>query len=650
MHIENFKPYYEPNGPVKIKLWDENRKNKSLCINVGKTGYGKTSISDAILFCIYGENFQGDWKQWINLSYKQYQINNDENHGNISIKLFIEDDEKEYILIRKGRVNFEQNEGKLDKLTILCEGQPLKNPIEFIAEKFPSVSLMQYFIFDVDNLLTQFEKSKQKTIKDHINKFAGIESLDTLENAINITISSYKQKISNIQKKIRGDISTSILQKEQLIKNKIEFIVKEEKTIEELLKELNKYRVNPDPSLRRLMELFDEKERLESVIKNINDDFLIDNKNFDCVFLSDVIDEAVQKTNQNVISKKSLDSSLILIKKILKDKYKGLFLSEGNLKLIKNGFKIENNYLNDLNVIDTDDTDKPDFYPRLIVFSKKSKNKKERFDEIYNNFIQQDRNLIEIRYEIDQIGTGDETIKEIEIIKKVLEIRKKIEEKRHIIIETKKTIRDINSEIDILKKDLIIDEDNQKQIDYINSKIDYCNDLNKIIEKTKNEFLSDLLVHVNKKSTEMMRNILVNESYMWSKLIIDTNYNFKIIQEDGDILDLDNQANRGNLQVAMLSFFFGLTDYLNKGLPYVLDNPLIRLDVGHDKRQIESLSQNSDQLIFHLIPGREYNQQTYNSLIKFLNCQNWISRLGSLKGNVSYVEQKEPDYLITYDD
>jgi len=36
-------------------------------------------------------------------------------------------------------------------------------------------------------------------------------------------------------------------------------------------------------------------------------------------------------------------------------------------------------------------------------------------------------------------------------------------------------------------------------------------------------------------------------------------------------------------------------------IPFVVDNPLMRLDVGHDKRLIEQLGKSEDQIIMNLI-------------------------------------------------
>jgi len=98
-----------------------------------------------------------------------------------------------------------------------------------------------------------------------------------------------------------------------------------------------------------------------------------------------------------------------------------------------------------------------------------------------------------------------------------------------------------------------------------------------------------------------------------------------------------------------MSFFFGLSKFLEKELPYVIDDPLLRLDPGHDKRLIEQLSKTNDQLIFHMIPGKEYTTDSFDWLKLHINTQNWLYREEYKGLNISYVERKEAEKIIEFD-
>ena len=77
---------------------------------------------------------------------------------------------------------------------------------------------------------------------------------------------------------------------------------------------------------------------------------------------------------------------------------------------------------------------------------------------------------------------------------------------------------------------------------------------------------------------------------------------------------------------------------------------MIRLDAGNDKRLIEQLGQSDDQLIFHLIPGREYMETSFVWLSPYINTQAWINRENYKKIglDVSRVEEKDPERIISY--
>ena len=99
----------------------------------------------------------------------------------------------------------------------------------------------------------------------------------------------------------------------------------------------------------------------------------------------------------------------------------------------------------------------------------------------------------------------------------------------------------------------------------------------------------------------------------------------------------------------MLSFFLGLSQFLEKGIPYVIDNPLIRLDPGHDKRLIDQLNKSNNQIILHLIPGKEYTSENYKWLKHNLNTQNWIYRnIYMDKELISTIKLQDSNKFITF--
>ena len=63
LKLTNFKPYF---GSENIVTLSDESVRRLVTLNVGPTGNGKTSLSDAILWTLYGENHRKDWKHWVN--------------------------------------------------------------------------------------------------------------------------------------------------------------------------------------------------------------------------------------------------------------------------------------------------------------------------------------------------------------------------------------------------------------------------------------------------------------------------------------------------------------------------------------------------------------------------------------------------------
>ena len=194
-----------------------------------------------------------------------------------------------------------------------------------------------------------------------------------------------------------------------------------------------------------------------------------------------------------------------------------------------------------------------------------------------------------------------------------------------------------------------LNESQEKEKGLIEEKKNLALTLADISKKARERFLSTLIDFVNDKASEFLRKT-VKDKYRFNSIEIDTNYRFHVKQKNGVPLR-QNQINKGTLTISMLSFFFGLSSYLEKEIPYVIDNPMIRLDPGHDKRLIEQLVKTSDQVILHLIPGKEYTSESFSWLKPYINVQNWIYRNEYEKRDdlISTTERKNEDSKVDFD-
>lgn len=657
LKLKNFKPYYDrPSEPQEIVLFNEERKDKTITLNIGPTGNGKTSISEAILWCLYGDSYYSNWEELVNTLSIEVANPKNENEVNISVELVLEMKREHYRLIRSGSYDISTGQKvEESELSILHNGKPISDSIGFIGIHFPTKTLMEYFVFDADDILKKFEENREGTIRDHINKFAGVEKLDELINSLEKVMGLYDEDISNIENQIHGDIADKIKEKEVDKAKKEGAITQLGGEIQDLRKEKQRlFKASPSDEVIKFSELVDKRDELEKKTLELNKRFKESNiiSDMDLLLLECVIDDAIKKLNQKQATKEEFESSSTVIKSSLGENYSGIFFGKKeNTHLIKEGARIWNEDLDDLEKLGLGSGEgiKTHAIETFRDYEEQANKQKDTFGKYKKDFDTTMKELMKVRNKIKYIG---ETTKNRELkdkYEKFKKIEKQIVEKKNLQEEIKEEIEEeIEKEIKKLRDQLECDEEQEKEIRQIEEKKKATQILLDISKKAREEFLDDLLSYVNKAASEFLRGT-VKDTDRFHSIEIDSNYKFKVKQKNGEALE-ERQINRGNLQISMMSFFFGLSKFLGKEIPYVIDDPLLRLDPGHDKRLIEQLSKTNDQLIFHMIPGKEYTTDSFNWLKLYINIQNWLYR-EKYKGLefISYVERKDAEKIVYFD-
>ena len=78
----------------------------------------------------------------------------------------------------------------------------------------------------------------------------------------------------------------------------------------------------------------------------------------------------------------------------------------------------------------------------------------------------------------------------------------------------------------------------------------------------------------------------------------------------------------------------------------------MRLDEMFERRLIEEMANRSEQIIFQMIPSREYSIENFEGVLKkLLNSQNFIHReeqRGMLTEKISTIENYSPSEMIPW--
>ena len=661
LKLKNFKPYYEmPSEEQEIILFDEERKDKNITTNIGQTGHGKTSISEALLWCIFGERSHSSWEEWVNSLAIKVAKDKRDIEVPISVELVLEIEGDHYRLIRSATYNIANKQKLADsKLSILHNGGLISEDSEsFIAHNFPPVGLMKYFVFDADDILKKFEDNRERTIKDHINKIVGVEKLNKLIASLEKVRGFYEDENSEIERAIQSDIAEKIKTKKEDVARKEDAIASVKEEIRKLKEE--KSGLIPKPrtlEIKNFSDLVDKKDSLIKDIDTLNDQFQFSNgniiPNMDLLLLEDIILKFMQRLNNKGTTEKEFTTSSYIIKSSLKADYSGILFDESErARLIKKGTEISEEDLDDVKNLNLESGEglKTLVAAEIEPWEGKINNLKTSFESYKKDFESKMKDLMRVKNQIDQIGVTTENEELRAKYKELQKIERRIKEKEELLRKLEKTKEIIKKEIEDLRGKLDKNKEDRKELERIEERKKFAQVLLDLSKKIRKNFLEELLSYVNQRASESLRST-VKDIDRFHSIEIDSDYVFEVKQKNGDPLE-DSQINRGTLQIALMSFFFGLSQYLEEKneIPYVIDDPLIRLDPGHDKRLIEQLSKTHEQIIFHMIPGKEYTTDSYKWLKNHINTQNWIYR-GKYKNMelISHVERKEPDYIVKFD-
>lgn len=655
--LKNFKPYYDfprKTQEQEINLFDEKNPNKNITLNIGQTGHGKTSLSEAILWCIYGDTFPRKLSELVNSMAIDIAKDNNENEVEMSVKLIININNDNYQLFRKCTYNIEQNVGESD-LSIIYEGVPLSSSeVEtFINDNFPSIKLMYYFVFDADDILKKFEENRQGAIREHINKFAGVEKLDLIITQLEKVIGIYDREINNIEEKIHGDIADKIREHDKDINKKGEALDKIEEKIVDLKKEKNElFKVSPSEEVKRFSKLVDKKEHLEEQINKLNDEYYKDCpvSDIDLVFLSNIIKKGVDKLSKKQTTEEEFETSVELLRTTIENDFTGIIFNNKDFRLIKKGTNLSDTCLEDVNCLKLRKGEglKGISLQTFINYAEKSEIQKSKFLSLKKEFKFHQEELIKTKSQLIRIGDTSQDREAKKRFDRYKQIEQKIDAQKNLERDIVNKIEETNREIEGLRHQLAADEAQKQEIKSIDDVKKNTEKLLVIAKDSRRRYLKNLLTQVNKLASDFLRET-VKDTTRFHTIEIDSNYHFKVKQENGSILE-EGQINRGNVQLSMMSFFFGLSKFLGKKIPYIIDDPLLRLDPGHDKRLIQQLSAINEQIVFHMIPGKEYTSDSFGWLKAHINTQNWLYRdIYNGIAEVSYAESRNPEKMIEFD-
>lgn len=598
IEIENFRPYY---GKQKINTGFDDKKN--LTIIMAENGNGKTSLVNALTWCLYGKELH-DVKDRTEPLYNKRasrELEEQLNSGDIdlaslsvSIKMkfydFDENGDKKFFIVTR-KLIFEKfdkdSKWVISESNIIVEdnGEIIddKNIAKTrIGNKIPQ-EMFQYFFFNGVTLSNYFDNNSDINLKKSIEEISQIEIIDNIYEHLNGT----SKKISKeFNKKNKGAGINYMSKINDLLdeKNKLENEKRDNKNrIDIAIKNINDFKnklsnVNSD----EIKNLSKERDELEIEMENLNKEIKKNNDRYSKTILelfplTVVFDDLVKSYEIAKIAKENK----IAPPKIEKDIYN---------EIIKDGICICGTKL--------------DEHPECIEVLKKRLNEvsdvthDDFYEEYYGikNVLGKLRDIPEINRLKDQIdkdkksledsqnrhkeitkiiaGSDEEQIKRLEreltknrYDKNELESKNERINKRLVKIDEKiKKYRNLNEQQNSLNK----------EVEHLNDQLIFSNDALTELSEFKKEFNRHIRNKVNKNTKEQFMDI----NWDGNKFIdveLDENYNLTITKKNGDKVTPADLSD-GEKILLSLSFMMALHSLAGFEIPLFIDAAFEKLD------------------------------------------------------------------------
>lgn len=626
LKMKNFRQYMDTN------IIDFSKSSeKSFTIVQGTNGAGKTTILNAITWCLYGEELHNTTDDPI---YNEITENITEPGGKFSIEVEVEvlDDDKKPITFKRELQFYKDENGKIfesffegSNFSITEQNSKNDDPVEypdlFIDRHMPE-DIEEYFFFDGQKLEDYFKENSGKVIKNSVFKITQLELFKRLINHLDERRLDTSDKIKVISPNT-GKLEQEIIDKEKnLLKNKerLDDAIKQRKLAEKNIKkfELELRKIDSDD----IDDLQRERERLE---KDVDDfDSKIDES------MKDRVDYILEMCP--VILTYSSVKQTAIIAKSLKEKgyipakYKKQFLEDLlEEKVCICGTDLKTNdacrkHLEDLTdrtSILTDIGDEiSDESISLNYLLSKLENFRNKQKQMGKNikWLEKEREKKSKRISEISLTLKESEIEKVKNLENFLDENKIIKDSK-IREETTLSIQNKSDADKIKKLKVARDKEMEKHAEMENLK-----DLLKFSEKAleaARKLRSDLVEEIRLQIEEETRKQFFNLN--WKKafvdVIIDDDYNVKVLRQSGRYSDASGLSAGEKLALA-LAFMAALNKISGFNLPIIIDTPMGILD-KEIKLNIAEVLPNylKDKQVTLLVTGEEYSPEFRAKLI-----------------------------------
>lgn len=637
IEITNFRPYY---GTQKIDFGFNETEN--LTVILADNGSGKTSLVNALTWCLYGEELhdvrdkseplynlsaardaeqeEGDVAEVnVEVKIRFYYFDEDED-GNITKKYFIID--RKQLFQKWGVADWESSFD--DYLIVEETGKELMEDDSAqysINNKIPE-NMFQYFFFNGATLSNYFKNDSDLNLRTSVEEISQIELINKVSDHLEKTYTDINDRFD--KKKPKGKVNYNKLIEDKLIAQK-ELEDKRDKNYEQIdiaNENVINYRNKLDKiDSEYIKELNTKRDTLNRQLKNINSSLKEDSKDYESLVLelfpiATLFDELVSalKLADEAKEKKTAPPEIErdLLNDILEDGVCicGTRLDEHPECIEELKSRLKN----------TSKMKKDNFYKDYYEIKDALKRLKDlpKIESIKKSIETNKSNKISLELELSKISEEISTSDEDEVAKYEEQLQKnkeRMEELRNKNTSLTSDIDRLSREIEKLEDQRNKEESLKGELKELNDKILFCEEAVKIVSSLQSNVKEHIRTKINNRTREQFTEIKwANNKY--TDVTIEQDYTIKITKSSGQKVRPGDLSD-GEENLLALSFMMALHSLSGFEIPLIIDAPLEKLDKSKRIDFISGLHEyTKDKQIVFLFTDSQYTDDVRANMLK----------------------------------
>lgn len=649
IHLQNWKCY--ENQVIEFDL----NTDKNIWIIWGLNGYGKTSILEAVLWCLYGNEVISPQK--LIKAAIDTQKESEEKQGyfyfpnvktnpelELSVSITLQKEDKTYIIsrtakrVKKGSTFY----AEVLEASFNFNGKLQIDSRERIDLLLPS-SCREFFFFDGEKIKEYSNITQTTETRKAIESILGIPEIVNLKKDTENVVKKFEEKINQAKfddQKVQ-DINTQLFKltheiaiKKDLLHNAIEEYTQGQKILDDIKERASQVKEFRD-KLKIIQELNIKQQRLREQVEKADKDIarVLENASIPMMrkFVKEMADDLQTKTLTNTrisISVNQLrellqadicvcgncigEKEYNFISQQLKNIEEAGIITEENSRI--ESLRIDLNRISQYQVPDLD---------KLLL-------ERDRLED----------DIEEINQVIETLKKDTQGVSETE----ANEIWRKVGQQEEFLKETERKIERLRNEIESLEKQQ--DERKRQKGELLNSDREMSM-LNKQYQLAQglNEAAKDLIDWYSENCqqtiedhTSRLHSLVTNKPDKYDGVVLRNGYNLRIRQTNGDIVN-PSTISEGEKEALVFAFIAGLNLASGKAAPLMMDTPFGKLDGIHQENIVKSLPQIPSQVIL-LATDRDLPDHLLNQLKPNIAQIHKIKLLeGTKDGSVVEVEE-----------